>query len=69
MLKDWNHDLVHALSEKNDALWRYKNAYKKASEGCKHCTVLWDVLEKDDEKHVKMLVEEINRHITEKRFD
>ena len=68
-MKDWNHDLVHSLSEKNDALWRYKHHYKKASEGCEHCLTLWTALEKDDEKHVKMLVEEIKRHIAENRFD
>ena len=69
MMKDWNHDLVHALSEKNDALWRYQRHYKKVSKGCKSCSILWSTLEKDDEKHVKMLALEIKRHIAEKRFE
>lgn len=69
MLKDWNHDLVHALSEKNDALWRYSNHYFKASEGCEHCTNLWKTLEDDDTKHVEMLTQEIKRHFDEARFD
>lgn len=68
-MKDWNHDLVHALSEKNDALWRYQRHYKKVSKGCKSCSILWSTLEHDDEKHVKMLVLEIKRHIAEKRFE
>lgn len=69
MLKDHNHDLIHALSEKNDALWRYRKHYREAAAGCEGCSVLWKVLEEDDEKHVKMLLDEIKRHIGENRFD
>lgn len=69
MMKDWNHDLVHALSEKNDALWRYRHHYKKTSEDCTHCTALWTALEADDVKHVQLIVEEIKRHIAENRFE
>ena len=69
MLKNHNHDLVHALSEKSDALWRYKNEYLKNSQGCEHCIKMWKALEADDEKHVMMLVEEIRRHLNEGRFD
>ncbi len=69
MLKDHNHDLVHALSEKNDALWRYKREYLKNAEGCEHCTKLWEALAVDDEKHVRLLTEEIKRHMGEGRFD
>ncbi|OHA07570.1 MAG: hypothetical protein A2934_01585 [Candidatus Sungbacteria bacterium RIFCSPLOWO2_01_FULL_47_10] len=68
-MKDWNHDLVHALSEKNDALWRYRNHYKGASKDCSSCSLLWTSLEQDDEKHVNMLADEIKRHIAENRFD
>lgn len=69
MLKDWNHDLIHALSEKSDALWRYAHHYKKAAEGCAGCSALWSALEADDQKHVRMIREEVERHIAEKRFD
>jgi hypothetical protein len=69
MLKDHNHDLVHALSEKNDALWRYRNHYGKTAAGCEECTRLWQTLEADDERHVKMLTGEIKRHMDEGRFD
>lgn len=69
MLKDHNHDLVHALSEKNDALWRYKNHYLKAAAGCNQCLSLWKKLEEDDSQHVKMLTAEIKRHLDEGRFD
>ncbi|OHA09129.1 MAG: hypothetical protein A3B37_01135 [Candidatus Sungbacteria bacterium RIFCSPLOWO2_01_FULL_59_16] len=68
MLQDSNHDLVHALSEKNDALWRYRNHYRKSSAGCEQCMNLWQALEADDEKHVRMLSEEIKRHMDEGKF-
>lgn len=69
MLKDHNHDLIHSLSEKNDALWRYRNHYAKSAAGCAECSALWKALEADDERHVGMLTEEIRRHIQEGRFD
>lgn len=69
MLKDHNHDLIHALSEKNDALWRYRNHYLAAASGCESCTKLWKQLEADDEKHVELLTAEIKRHMDEGRFD
>ena len=69
MLKDHNHDLVHALSEKNDALWRYRREYLKNAAGCEHCIKLWQTLEADDEKHVKLLTEEIKHHMDEGRFE
>lgn len=69
MLKDHNHDLVHALSEKNDAVWRYRRHYLKTSKGCRSCTAMWKRLMADDERHAEMLVSEIRRHIAEKRFN
>lgn len=69
MLKDHNHDLVDALSIKNDAVWRYKNHYLKAAKGCKHCVAMWKKFMSDDNKHVEMLISEIRRHIAEKRFN
>jgi hypothetical protein len=69
MMKDHNHDLVHALSEKNDAVWRYQNHYLDSAKGCEHCTKLWKILMADDEKHVKMLKDEIKRHLDEGRFE
>lgn len=68
MLKDWNHDLVQQLSEISDSLWRM-DKYSKAAEGCEHCSALWEKLRGDYEEHVKMLKDEIERHVKEKRFD
>lgn len=69
MLKDHNHDLIHALSEKNDAVWRYGREYIKNAEGCAHCESLWKQLKEDDEKHIILLVEEMKRHLGEGRFE
>jgi len=69
MLKNHNHDLVHSLSEKCDAVWRYKNDYLKNSEKCSSCIKMWEKLMEDDEKHIEILKEEISRHIKENRFD
>lgn len=69
MQKDHNHDLVHAITKKNDAVWRYQKYYLKTSQGCEHCTSLWNKLIEDDNKHIEMLKEEIERHVKEGRFD
>jgi uncharacterized protein (DUF427 family) len=69
MLKNYNHDLIHSLSEKLDAVWRYQKEYLKNAEACKDCVALWKKLMADDEKHIEMLKEEISRHIKENRFD
>lgn len=67
-MKDWNHDLVHQLSEDLDSLWRY-GQYLKKSKGCGHCTAMWKKFRKLDSGKVEMLKEEIGRHLREKRFD
>ncbi len=69
MLKNHNHDLVHALSEKNDAVWRYEKEYLKNAAGCDTCAKMWQEMKDDDNKHIDMLVAEIKRHSDENRFD
>lgn len=66
-MKDWNHDLVHQLSEDLDSLWRY-GQYLKKSKGCRHCVLMWKKFQQLDKEKTKMLREEIVRHIREKRF-
>jgi len=69
MLKNHNHDLIHSLSEKCDAVWRYQKENLKNAGGCSSCISLWKKLMEDDEKHIEILKEEISRHIKENRFD
>lgn len=68
MLKNYNHDLIQQLSEISDSLWRI-DEYKKNAEECDNCKHLWDELRKDYENHVRMISEEIMRHVKEERFD
>lgn len=67
-MKNWNHDLVHQLSEDLDSLWRYED-YLKNSKGCGRCTAMWKKCRKFDEEKVEMLRKEIEQHVKEKRFD
>lgn len=67
-MKDWNHDLVHQLSEDLDSLWRYE-AYIKNAEGCGHCSAMWQKCKELDEQKIAMLRDEIARHVKEERFD
>ncbi len=71
MLKDCNHDLIHSLSEKSDAVWRYEREYLKNAEkeGCDKCVELWKKILEDDNKHLEMIQKEIERHIEEKKFE
>lgn len=68
MLKDWNHDLVQQLSEISDSLWRIDD-YIKNSEGCDHCSQMWEKMRKDYEEHSTLLINEIKRHVEEDRFE
>ncbi|MDE2100227.1 MAG: hypothetical protein KGL39_23435 [Patescibacteria group bacterium] len=56
------------MSEISDSLWRMRD-YAKSASGCSHCSALWAKLEADYESHVKLLTEEIKRHVAENRFD
>lgn len=60
--------MVQQLSETSDSLWRMEG-YQKNSEGCEHCSLIWERLEKDYNEHVKALTAEIARHVKEERFD
>jgi len=66
-MKNPNHDIVHQLSEDLDSLWRYKK-YLKDARGCKNCVAMWKKFIKADEEKVKMMREEIGRHVKDKKF-
>lgn len=67
MLKDLNHDLVKQLSEDSSSLYRY-DAYLKNAAGCDECQALWQKLRESDEERVRLLAEEIKRHIGAGKF-
>jgi hypothetical protein len=68
MLKNWNHDLIHQLSEISDSLWRM-DQYIKAAQDCERCRALWQELQAGYERFSKLLIEEIRKHAAENRFD
>ncbi len=68
MLKNHNHDLVKQLSEDSSSLWRY-DTYVKNSKGCQRCTKMWKGMKATDAKKVKVLKDEIERHVKEGKFN
>ena len=68
MLKNHNHDLIQQLSLISDSAWRME-AYIKSAKGCKECTVLWKKLKSDYESHVKLISNEIKRHVDQGKFN
>lgn len=68
MLKNHNHDLIQQLSEISDSSWRMED-YAKAAAECEHCLGLWKKLKADYDEHIKLITEEIKRHVAENRFN
>lgn len=68
MLKNYNHDLIHQLSEISDSIWRMKQ-YKENSKDCKRCFALWADLERRFDEIAAFLEEELKRHIKENKFE
>lgn len=62
-----NFDLVHALTNKADALSVY-DRYVQDAQGCQECRDLWQTIKQDDKKHHDMLMQEITRHAKEGKF-
>lgn len=67
-MKNANFDLVHALTNKSDALNVY-DRYIQDSQGCSHCQDLWRQVKQDDRKHQEMLLAEVSRHAKEGKLD
>jgi hypothetical protein len=68
MLKNHNHDLVKQLSETSSSLWRVAE-YLKNAEGCEHCKRMWGGVKEKLEAVSDLIIEEVNRHAAEKRFE
>lgn len=67
-MKDGNFDLIHALTKKAEVLAVY-DRYARDSAGCPKCQDLWRQIRQDDARHHDMLLQEINRHAKDERFD
>lgn len=67
-MKDANFDLVHSLTNKAEALQVY-DRYAQDASGCRQCQDLWRQIKQDDQRHHDMLLQEVNRHAKEQKFD
>lgn len=63
-MKNCSYNLVRALAEKCRLQWRYKQYLEDcAKEGCKSCSVMWEKLRDDEDKHIEMLRNEIAKKV------
>lgn len=67
-MKNFNHDLVHQLSELLDSIWRF-DEYKKNAADCPECMQLWDEMKAVYHGWETRLIAEISRHVKEGAFD
>ena len=66
-MHDHDHDLVHVLSKRLDALWRY-DQYIANAEGNKELQDFWRDLKKQDQANIKRLKELIAAEIEQGCF-
>lgn len=58
---DHDHDMIHELSKRLDALWRY-DQYIANAEGQRDLQTLWRDLKSQEQKNVQRLKEMIAEH-------
>lgn len=63
---DTNHDLIHALSVRLDARW-HDSSYRSETQ-CPQCQAVFEQLRRLDGEAVKLLTNELTRHIQVGRF-
>jgi len=70
-MKNANYNLIKMLLAKLDDTWRVEKHYAADAErhGCKSCAALMEKIAAEDQKHVAMIKEELERHIKDKKFD
>ena len=70
-MKNFNYNLVKMLHAKLDDLWRIEKFYLKDAmkSKSKSCEKLFKEMQKDLKKEVKLLQQEIARHVSHKQFD
>lgn len=70
-MKNFNYNLVKMLHSKLDDLWRIEKFYLRDAKKSKSksCEKLFKEMQKDLKKEVKLLQQEISRHVGHKKFD
>ncbi len=70
-MKNANYNLVKMLLSKLDDTWRVEKYYAgdAAELSCKNCQAVLKKILSDDQKHVELLREELDKHIKDKKFE
>ncbi len=64
---DHDHDIIHELSKRLDALWRY-DQYVANSEGDINLQNLWRDLKRQEEENVRRLKQTVKEHCAKDCF-
>ncbi|HVF84894.1 MAG TPA: ferritin family protein [Abditibacteriaceae bacterium] len=69
MLKNNSYNLVTALSEKSEALSIYDDFIEDAQEAdSPECAELWQQIREDEERHVELLKEHVEKLVQSGKF-
>jgi len=61
-MKNHIHNLMHGAARKADQTFRIEQHYLKDAEGCPKCTQLWSQIIEDEQKHIKLIEDELKAH-------
>jgi len=61
-VKDHDHDMIHDLSRRLDALWRY-DQYIDNAQGYKSVQAFWEKVKQQEKDNVKELKKLLSEHI------
>jgi HD superfamily phosphodiesterase len=59
---DHDHDMIHDLGKRLDALWRY-DQYIANAKGEDELTTFWQSVKRQDEENIRKLKELIRKHV------
>jgi len=70
-MNNYNHNLIHQLSESLDSAWRCARYYIRDAEeaGCGTCIELWKEFEMELNKLIDKIKAEMEKHIKEGRIN
>jgi hypothetical protein len=69
-MKNYNYNLIKMLHCKLDDLWRIEKHYLGDAEGLDcDCAKVLEEIRSDSERHIKMLKEEIKKHLEKEGLD
>ncbi len=63
MLDNNTYNLMEQLTNENKSLWRIKNNYRKDASNDKETQELWNFVEKEKQKLVKLLTEKLRKRL------